>query len=226
MLQKYCSATFFLILQFVISSFCYGEELTITDKNSPDKLKVISNLLALQQSWQVDIRSQKNEVYENSGFLFVRMKPESVLDLLDNKDSKIIWVKHNDEMAGYIILTTIQEFFDLYVNSSIRTFEGDNLPLLEEYLISNDVKYIEQIAISINHVKKGIGIKLVNAAKELSPKGLVCAILTKPFKNQASLRFFSHHGFLPQGHLNCIECADWPTYQTRVLFWSPHNYKN
>ena len=47
----------------------------LLDKNSLEKEEIISNLLALQGTWQIDIRNPPAKEKSKDGFLFVRMKP-------------------------------------------------------------------------------------------------------------------------------------------------------
>lgn len=211
-----------LLLVFISGQTLYGQTLHITDKHSPDKEAVIADLLSLQQTWQIDIREKQPLQLAQNGFLFVRMKPEFIRDLIDNKNATIIWASCDETFAGYLILTEITEFFDLYRDSPIRTFDC-LMPqgLFEKYLMANNVKYIEQIAVNRSLTHAGIGTALMNEAKGLSPKGLVAAVITQPIRNQASLEFFAGHTFAVMGHLNCVECLEWPAYQTRVFFWAP-----
>lgn len=216
---------FFVLLLALVTSQMAAQTVHITNKYSSDKEEVIANVLAVQKAWQIDIHSRKPQGNTQNGFLFVRMTPEFVRGLLDYETAQIIWVEHEGELAGYIILTDMGEFFSLYINSPVRTFVPKvNLPLLEEYLIVNNVQYIEQIAVKPEFTKEKIGTTLVNAVKEISPNGLVAAVMTKPFDNIASRAFFLKSGFSTVGQLDCIQCAKWPAYQTHVFFWRPSEY--
>ncbi len=220
--QAFCRAALLLL---VCMSQVDGSTIHVTDKYSPNKDEVISHLLELQNGWQIDLHTAAPQDKIQNGFLFVRMKPEFVRSLLDNSTAQILWMEDKGEIAGYIILTEISEFFTLYVDSPIRTFAPlVNLPLFEEYLNVNQVRYIEQIAVRNNCVQKGIGSTLLEVAKLVSPDGLVAAVLTQPVLNKASCAFFSKNGFETVGFLNAIESALWPAYQTRVFFWQPSDF--
>lgn len=210
----------YIILSLLFIFPLFGETIHLTDKYANDKEEVIRSILALQQEWQINIRATQLAIDTHNGFLFVKMKPEFVLDLLDNKNATIIWASQKEELIGYIILTEIDEFFDLYKNSSIRSFAcSADQTQFEEYLQSFGVKYIEQIAVKRELAHTGIGTQLINAAKQCSPYGLVAAVLTQPLANTASLSFFLKSEFTSMGYLNTIECVEWPAYQTAVLFW-------
>ncbi len=202
---------FFLLFA---TSALYGYTLHLSDKHSSDKKEVIDKLLDLQATWQVNIREMQPLETAVEGFLFVRMKSEELIHLLDAKEVKILWAEEEGELLGYLILTQMNEFFDLYVDSPIRTFDCHIDPAT---FSQEGLHYIEQIAVKKEAVLQGIATRLLNEAKRLSPKGLVAAVLTKPFPNLASLRFFSRNGFINVGFLDCVECPAWPAYQTCVL---------
>lgn len=207
-----------LSLLFIIPAF--GETIHLTDKYADDKEEVVRSILALQQKWQINIRATQLATNTHNGFLFVKMKPEFVIDLLDNKNATIIWASQEEELIGYIILTELDEFFNLYKNSPIRSFACTaDQTQFEEYLQSFGVKYIEQIAVKRDLAHTGIGTQLMNQAKQCSQYGLVAAVLTEPLANTASLSFFLRNKFTSMGHINTIECVEWPAYQTSVLFW-------
>ena len=93
---------FFLCL-LLVSGALNAQTLHITDRHSPDKNEVVAHLLELQSSWQVNIREMQSLNTSERGFLFVRMQPESVLHLLDDKNVKILWAEDEGEFLGYLI---------------------------------------------------------------------------------------------------------------------------
>ncbi len=202
-------ALFFLF----VASRLYALSVHVTDETSADKEEVTCNVLNLQKSWQVSIWQKQPYEVSKEGFLFVQMKKEELLGLLDKKKAKILWVEDEGSFLGYLILAPIEEFFDLYVNSPIRTFDCH----VDQSLFTKEVQYIEQIAVKKDAVNRGVGTLLVNEAKCLSPYGLVAAVLVEPFPNLASLAFFFKNGFMSVGFLHCIECPSWPAYKTCVL---------
>lgn len=201
---------FFLLIVAVLNA----HTLHITDHTCFDKEDVVTKVLELQSSWQVNIREPQDVNTSLEGFLFIRMTPAGLLDLLDIRKAQIIWAEEEGEFLGYLILTPMDEFFDLYINSPIRTFDCkiDHNIFLQEGLL-----YIEQIAVRKQNAHQGIASSLLDVAKQLAPKGLVAAVLTEPFANLASLNFFLKNGFTQVGFLNCIECPEWPAYQTTIL---------
>ncbi len=214
-----------ILLLFCVQRL-YGYTIDITDKHSSDKEEVISNLLLLQHDWQIDIRAYSSQNDTGNGFLFVRMQPEFIHHLVEHKNAIIISASTDKELVGYIILTDITEFFDLYMHTPIRTFEClVNQSVFEKYLDEHTVRYVEQIAVKRDQAHKGIGTNLLNKAKSMSPSGIVAAVLTKPVPNSASLDFFTKNQFIDMGTLNCMECPEWPAYQTQVLFWSSNAIK-
>jgi hypothetical protein len=81
--------------------------------------------------------------------------------------------------------------------------------------------YIDQIGISQNFIRKGIGTVLVKRAKELSPHGLLTDILIAPQLNQASLSFFSAQGFQEIGVMDIEGREGRPSLRTSVRIWLP-----
>ncbi len=210
--------TRFLILFSALCSLLSGYTLHRTTIDSLDKQHVIEQVLEIQKSWKVDLRKIPSKESFESGFLFVSMKDEELIALLETKDAEILWIDDEDKLAGYLILTQISEFFDLYKGSMIRSFSftGD-LDSFEQNL--QMMRYVEQIAVRKECSGKGYGSLLLANAKDISPNGLIAAILTKPFPNNASKALFLKNDFKCVGTLDCIENPLWPEYQTAVYLY-------
>lgn len=210
----------FILLLLFVSSSLYSYTIHVTDTFSSDKEEVISRLLDLQGSWVVDIRKELSPADLQQGFLIVRATSESMLELVDVKNAKILWVEEEGEFLGYLLLTDMREFFDLYVNSPIRTFDCHvNQVNFEQTLILNNTLYVRQIAIKKEAARFGVGTQLLDEAKRRSPSGLVAVVLTEPCENKASRTFFSKHGFSCIGYLNCVASSLWPAYQSAVYYY-------
>ena len=204
-----------LFLSAALSSFCINETLQaqicsdfqrditkdisyyIIDKYTKDNSDLIQEVLTLQRSLIVDNQTPDELPiqFKENGFLTVRKTAEELAQTLQN-EGKIIIARHKGELIGYLILTELENYFSWM--SSAKQVEID-LPLeiseLESYYIDKRVKLLDQIGIATHYAKHGIGKRLVEIAKELSPHGLSTDILYKPFTNRASFAFFAKQGF-------------------------------
>ena len=161
------------------------------DKNSPSKNKIIHDLLALQSSLIVSSQKPIAEEFVNTGFLLVPMTQEYVFDLLELKSGQIVCAFLDKTLIGYILLTDISEFKELYQDENAGRFETSiDLPTLEAWLANPFVGYIEQIAVKPGYSRKGIGSELIAACKILKPQGLIADVFIYPVKNEPSLSFF------------------------------------
>jgi len=197
-------------------------QIILTDQNSPSKDRVIEELLTLQRSLIIPIQHPIPNQYIQDGFLFIPMNPEYLNNLLEQKDGCIVGAYLEEILVGYILLTDISEFKELYREASIGSIETTmDMQKLESLLMPSSIGYIEQIGVTTSHSRKGIGSLLINTCKKLKPGGLVADVFIDPMKNEASLHFFSHKGFQEFGILYQNPRADFPyAHRTQVFFWN------
>ena len=194
------------------------------DKDSPLLERTIKEILDIQYSLIIDPFDQPlPENFENDGFILVKMTPDYVRSLITESNASIIAAYEGINMVGYILLTEIDEFYDLYSYPDIGMLE---LPFpkknLESFLNEKKVMYIEQISIKPGFSKRGIGTLLVNECKRQSPYGLVADVFIEPITNRPSLAFFSQKGFQKIGILHQEPRNGFFRHKTQVFFWSPH----
>ena len=209
--------TVFFVL-FAIQLFAVEKSIFIIDKTSEKKDQIIDDVLQLQQSLIVD-PFLKEELPE-TGFLLIKMQASYIQQLLEEKNGRIIASYNQNELMGYIILTEVSEFMELYQDPKIGSFECE-VPLdsLETYFKNQAVGYIEQIAVKKEYAKKGIGNILVTICKNLAPDGLIADIFIDPIVNFASLAFFAKMGFYEIGTLSQKPKNNFFAHHTRVFCW-------
>lgn len=199
----------------------------IIDSTTENKDEVIKEILSLQGALLANpYADYLPETCETNGFILIKMTQEYVRDLLDKKHARIICANSSMQLLGYLILTDISEFMDLYHDSTIGFFESlMSVGRFEYYFLSQSVGYIEQIAVKAGFSKMGIGKALVESCKDLIRTGLVTDVFIQPHINKASLAFFAKQEFVEIGTLHQEAKADFPAHQTRVLFWLPQRKK-
>lgn len=203
---------------------CCNTTIHTIDKNSLSRNEVIRDLLALQKSLIVSSQKPIPEEFAKTGFLLVAMTPEYVSHLLAQKDGCIVCAYLDQTLVGYILLTDISEFKELYQNEGAGRFETPiDLATLNTWLAKQDVGYIEQIAVKPGYSKMGIGSQLMSRVKKLKPQGLIADVFIHPVQNEPSLIFFSHQDFVQSGILYQYPTANanfpYP-HRTQVFFWN------
>lgn len=209
---------------FERSEFLSKKEFFIIDRDRPSKQEVIHDLLLLQRSLLISSQEALSEERAKTGFLLVSMTPEYVSHLLEQKGGRIICTYLDKTLVGYALLTDLSEFKELYQDEGTGRFETlIDLTTLDAWLADPAVGYIEQIAVKPGYSRMGIGSELIAISKVLYPQGLVADVFIDPLKNEASLSFFSHQGFLRSGLLyqDPPAHANFPyPHRTQVFFWN------
>jgi ribosomal protein S18 acetylase RimI-like enzyme len=187
-----------------------------------DKERVIKDLLSLQSSLIVPVQNPILENFAKKGFLLIKMTPEYVNSLLNEKNGLIVSAYQKECLVGYVLLTDISEFKELYQDETIGYIETTlNLEKLEKLLSRADVGYIEQIAVNPSFSRSKIGKRLIDECKKIKPLGLVADVFIDPLVNKASLAFFSSQGFEKSGILHQYPRINFPhAHETQVFFWN------
>lgn len=159
---------------------------------------------------------------QKNGFLLIRMTPDYVNTLLEEKGGQIVGAYLNHSLVGYIILTDISEFLELYHEESYGYIETTmDLNSLEKKFEELRFGYIEQIAVGLEHTRSGIGKQLMNACKQMRPDGLVADVFIFPIANTASLEFFQRVGFVKFGVLHQYPRVNFPyAHRTQTFLWN------
>lgn len=202
--------TYLLVFVLTFYANCFGLEIRL---ESSSKDTIIKDLLHLQSS----LLYQEDSEREN-GFLLVMMTLEYISSLLENGEAKIITAYNDSSLIGYIILTPISVFKELYLdknNGFIEPLDQEALMLLEK-----ESFYIEQIAVHPDHTRSGIGTLLINYCKSLPLKSLVADVFISPIENKASLSFFKKQGFTPFAIVHQYPIPKIPfENRTEALIW-------
>lgn len=158
---------------------------------------VIEEVLALQSSLIVDNQSTTKlpAAFKQNGFLTLRKDREMIMEMLLS-GAKIVTGRCREQLVGYLILCDFEDFHWLRKAERVDFGFQSSIEELENYFYDNHIQMIDQIAISHAFAKQGIGRKMVEIAKQLSPHGLSTCILNKPFTNEASLSFFFKQDFV------------------------------
>ncbi len=214
-------------LQANVAPIEQGFDSTIVsiDKNSPSRNAVIRDLLALQKSLIISIQEPIPEDRAKTGFLLVPMTMEYISDLLEHKHGCIVCAYKDQILVGYALLTDPSNFKELYQDEHIGRFETSiDEAFLNVWLGEKGVGYIEQIAVKPGYSRMGIGSRLMSESKKLKAEGLIADVFIYPVKNESSLSFFSHQGFMPSGILYQYPTANANfrhEHRTQVFFWNP-----
>ncbi len=191
--------------------------ITVIDQHSLFKSQVIDELLTLQRSLIIPPQIPIPEENAKNGYLLVQMAPEYVHHLLDKKQGIIVGAYQDHNLVGYVLLTDISEFKELYEGGKLGSIETSiDLSILRE-----QVGYIEQIAVKPGYSRRGIGRELMRVCQQIKPEGLVADVFLSPLKNTASLQFFSRLGFEQAGILHQHARDNFPySHRTQIFFWN------
>lgn len=197
--------------------------LSVFDRHSKNKDRVIKELLDVQRSLIISIQSPIPEDNAQNGYLLIRMTPEYIDNLLQNRQGQIVAAYQQEMLVGYILLTDIAEFKELYEDEEIGFIETPiDFAVLDTLLSQLEIAYIEQIAVKPGYSRQGVGKQLIEKSKKLKPGGLVADVFLEPLTNEASLQFFSKVGFEKVGVLHQYPRNNFPhAHQTQILFWNP-----
>lgn len=215
----------FLFSFFItFSSFADVRKIILVDKENPSVNQVIDELLKIQSSLIIDPLKPIPQQNQEDGFILISMKLSYVKSLLEDKDGIIVAAQEDQTIVGYIILTNISEFMELYEDPVYGFMESNiDIKQLHDELLQKDFGYIEQIAVKPGYSKKGIGKDLIQACQELK-NGLVADVFIEPVSNLASLNFFQKIGFNHLGILYQYPRANFPyTHRTQIFIWEMEN---
>lgn len=195
----------------------------VVDSQHESIHEVIRELLVLQNSLIVDnqLTAELPAAFKEKGFLTIRMDQEMIMDML-NRGGKIITAFYQNRLCGYLLLCKLSGFQWIKEAMRVDLVFHSNLDELEKYFFENQIDEIDQIAVDHAFAKQGIGTKMVDMAKQLSPHGLATSILYQPFTNEASLSFFSKQGFVFIANVHLLgkppKCL---THEVYVELWVP-----
>lgn len=172
---------------------------------------VIIEVLAIQKTQLLSLTTTEISEFAQNGFITIERTPVYLREFL--KKGKIITVYHQDQMIGYLLL----ENMDGYINwAHGRQFDSElNLDELKT------LNYIDQIAVLMSFVGRGVETALVNYAKYLSPQGILTDTLYRPYPNLASMALFENNGFAKLGILYVEATNVLPAHQIFLMLWLP-----
>ena len=144
--------------------------------------ELLSSILHLQRLWLAGPGSSEL----HSGFLISAFDPRELRHIV-SRSGRIFYAQATGQgLAGYVLMTSLSEFTDLYARPSEGVFNG-TLPL--------DATYLYQIAVDRNMTREGVGSGLLKSVLDSTDVPIVTDVLESPMCNEASIRFFRKHGF-------------------------------
>lgn len=195
--------------------------INVVDRHSALKNEVIDDFLALQESLVIPLQTPVLEESAKNGHLLIQLTGAYINQLLEEKNGLIICAYLEQTLVGYIVITDISGFKELYEESTGFVEPVVDLSVMEKILLQTDIGYIEQIGVKPGYSRRGIGARMIQISKKLKSNGLIADIFLEPVKNEASLQFFFRQGFEKSGILYQYPRHNFPyTHRTQIVAWN------
>ena len=199
------------IVLFFFCTTAFSFSIQLVDKNSEHIDETIAEILKVQQTLLLPLELTEIPSCAQSGFLTVQMTPQYLIEFLQT--GRFLIAVHQDQIVGYLLLDQIEQY--------LHWAEGKRFDSEWDLQTLQTMGYIDQIAVAREFAKQGVGTALINSAKKLSERGLLTDILSAPYRNEASLRFFTARGFANIGTMYIEQTATSPPHATAVMLWLP-----
>lgn len=185
-------------------------EFRFYDRASLGLSEAIDDLISVQS----ELVTSREQISSEDGFLISRFDHDEVSDLFMKRSARLVLCRRGSICLGYSLLTSIDEFTDLYSQNNENEFSPYRA------LDLNKMDYFYQIGVRQSAAKTGIGSQLMVRTKEFSGKDLLADILVSPVKNSVSAKFFIKHNFAPSGLLTLSHYRNFGSLHSEVFVWS------
>lgn len=170
----------------------------------------------------LDISNEHLTSHPAEGFLIKRYSIEELETSIDNISEHLLVAETQEqEIVGFLKLQRSEE------RSVLENLKWHDDELKREFETefksgSENISYIEQLAVRKDYLRRGIGSILYKAVFNKHPNMLFyCFIVMKPFKNQASLDFHLKLGFKEAAWFRSAEFCGLKDYESTMLIRNP-----
>lgn len=140
---------------------------------------------ALALSHKID--EQRSEHYSRTGYLIWPQKEEAYIQRI--KKGYTVAAEKDGKLVGFVMAGKLDDF------RAMQSSTGSFIDKLSR-VYPGDISFIDQIAVDRSQSRQGIGSKLVATLIADKPGLWIADIIHAPRRNEASISFFTSHGFV------------------------------
>jgi ribosomal protein S18 acetylase RimI-like enzyme len=188
----------------------FVDKIEVFDVGQLPSPSLIAKVLTLQQKLIVN----RDSILPVTGFLVSAFAPGELTQILTGGGRlQVAWA--GQRPVGFSLTTGSELFTHLY-----RPRELGTLELFTDFIIRAE-RYLYQMAVDPDWIRRGVGSQLLEIEKKEAPEGLFCDVLEAPLRNSASVQFFVNRGFVPVGKLSLPRYRDFGELKSLVLAFPP-----